>query len=192
MATDPRDWQDNPVLTPYSPPYSAPAKPRKPSATLERLILELGLRYRPAARDQLEGHQAKIAALIADLIDVPTGPLEQACRAWVARSPYMPKASDLIEMAQEAVAPRQSAMSVQAMCDQRNANIERNKTGKPENRIEWYVAGSREDPVMRLGYVNSRPDGPPYCTPAEAREILREHPSSFARAILASIEARDA
>lgn len=187
MATDPTDWSDNPVLTRYSPPSIVPAKPRKPSATLERLILELGLRYRPAARDQLEGHQAKIAALIADLIDVPTGPLEQACRAWVSRSPYMPKASDLIEMAQEAVAPARVAMSVQAICDQRNANIERNKTARPENRIEWYVAGTREDPVMKLGYVNSRPDRPPYCTPAEAREILQQHPSSFARAIYNSI-----
>jgi hypothetical protein len=154
--------------------------------------LELGLRYRPVARDQLDGHQAKIAALIADLIDVPIGPLEAACKAWVAQSPFMPKASDLIELAQRSVAPPPAALSAQAWCDQRNATIERNKHCQPDDRIEWYVAGTRESPEVKLRYAATAPDGPPYCTPEEARAILRDHPSAFARSMLAAIEARDA
>lgn len=194
MATDPYDWQDNPVLakTPSSLPTSRLVETRKPSAALRQAIMEVGLRYRPAAGDQLAGHQAKIAALIADLIDVPIEPLRMACTAWVRRSPYMPKASDLIALAQETVAPREAAMSAQAWCDARNVDIERNRNAHPDDHIEWYVGGTAKAPEVKLRHKSTAPDGPPYCTPEEARQILRDHPSSFARGMLAAIEARDA
>lgn len=168
-----------------------PSPTRKPSAGLKRIILELGLRYRPARADQLEGHQAKIAALISDLIDVPLEPLEFACRSWARRSQFMPKASDLIDLAREAVKPPEAAHDAQSWCDQRNATLERNKRAKPADQVEWFVSGTRDAPEVKLRYSATRPDGPPYCTPEEAREILRSHPSSFARSMLAAIEARD-
>jgi hypothetical protein len=68
---------------------------------IKRIILELGLRYRPASPDQLEAHQAKLAALMMDLADIPPAPLEAAVRRWVLESPYLPKASDLVSLVQQ-------------------------------------------------------------------------------------------
>lgn len=187
----PEDWRGNPILS--SPHTNEPAPRKKPSAALNRIILELGLRYRPTAAAQLEGHQAKIAALIADLIDVPLGPLEAACRQWVTRSPFMPKASDLIELARQSVAPP-ATVSVQAWCDQRNATMPRYSNPKPSEQIEWYADHNGPEVTPRLRWRDSwrAPHPSEYCTPEEARDILRQHPSGFARAILVGIEARDA
>jgi hypothetical protein len=69
-------------------------------ASIKRLILELGLRYRPMAPDQLEAYQAKLAALTADCADLPPKRLERAIADWARESPFLPKASDLISKAQ--------------------------------------------------------------------------------------------
>jgi hypothetical protein len=66
---------------------------------VKRIVLELGLRYRPAAADQLEAHHAKLAALISDLADLQPTVLERAARHWVRQSAFMPKASELIALA---------------------------------------------------------------------------------------------
>lgn len=158
------------------------------------MILALGLRYRPQARDQLSGHQAKIAALVADLIDIPLDALEHACKAWTARSPYMPKASDLIELARNTVSPPTPAQSAQAWCDARNAGLEKadaQRSDGAKREIEWYVSGRGDYEEVKMRYKDTAADGSRYCTPEEARDILRNHPSSFARTMLAAIEARD-
>lgn len=77
-------------------------KPRKRiSAKTERLIGELGLRYRPSVQADLEEHAATLALLTTDVADIPPDLLEQAIRRHVASSPYLPKASELIALAQE-------------------------------------------------------------------------------------------
>jgi hypothetical protein len=81
-----------------SPPSARPWRRSVPSA-VKRIILELGLRYRPAASDQLEAHHAKLAALMSDLADLPPALLERAAGQWVRQSPFMPKASDLLQLA---------------------------------------------------------------------------------------------
>lgn len=77
----------------------------KPPAAIRKLIAELGFRYRPSAAADLEAHAAAIALLAADLADVPPHLLQQAIRSWSLKSPYMPKAADLIGLCREISAP---------------------------------------------------------------------------------------
>jgi hypothetical protein len=72
----------------------------KPSAKIRDLIARLGLRYRPTNQADLEAHAGMLALLAEDLADVPTDLLERAVQHHVATSPYMPKAADLIRLAQ--------------------------------------------------------------------------------------------
>ena len=91
---------------------------------MRRIILELGLRYRPAAADQLEGHQAKLAALTSDLADLPPPMLERAAQHWVRQSAFMPKASDLLALARSfARAERGSPLRPVDVAALRNARM---------------------------------------------------------------------
>lgn len=93
----------------YKPPFEelgpthssrhteGPARKNVPPS-IKRLVLELGLRYRPASPAQLEGHQAKLVALMMDLADIPPPALERAIKRWVVDSPFLPKASDLVAL----------------------------------------------------------------------------------------------
>jgi hypothetical protein len=93
-----------------------------PSA-VKRIILELGLRYRPAA-DQLEAHQAKLAALMSDLADLPAAALERAANQWIRQSAFMPKASELIQLARNfARAERASPQRPLDVAASRNARM---------------------------------------------------------------------
>lgn len=91
---------------------------------MKRIILELGLRYRPAAADQLEAHQAKLAALISDLADLSPLMLERAAHHWVRQSAFMPKTSDLLALARNfASAERGSTRQPLDVAGLRNARM---------------------------------------------------------------------
>jgi len=80
----------------------------KPSAKIRGLIGRLGLRYHPANQADLSSHQAMLALLAEDLAHLDPATLERAIDRHVASSPYMPKAADLIALAQKLTAPRTS------------------------------------------------------------------------------------
>lgn len=80
------------------------AKPKRIPAKTERLIGELGLRYRPSAQADLEEHAAALALLASDVADIPPDLLERAIRKHAATSVYMPKAAELIAIAKSFVA----------------------------------------------------------------------------------------
>jgi hypothetical protein len=46
----------------------------------------------------LEAHKAKLAALAADCSHLPPTHLDRAIREWAQKSPFLPKASELIEL----------------------------------------------------------------------------------------------
>jgi hypothetical protein len=92
---------------------NANSKP-KPSAKIRGLIGRLGLRYHPANSADLASHQAMLLLLAEDLAHVDPEMLERAINKHVAKSPYMPKASQLIALAQAEIAPR---TSLQAYAD---------------------------------------------------------------------------
>jgi hypothetical protein len=122
-----------------------PEKPRKRiSAKTERLIGELGLRYRPSAQEDLEAHAATLGFLTTDVSDIPPDILEQAIAQHVRTSHFMPKASELIAIAQTFV-PRAGKIDwVQRGNDHLRAN------GRFD--IEWHRDASGN---LKLGPVGS-------------------------------------
>lgn len=115
--------QDRAQLSSYTGEPQA-AKPRKrASAKTERLIAELGLRYRPSVQADLEEHAATLALLTTDVADIPPDLLEQAIRRHVMKSPYMPKASELIELARNLLNQKQQARSDMPLVDRWNARL---------------------------------------------------------------------
>lgn len=102
-------------------PTVQPSKRSVPSA-VKRIILELGLKYRPTAADALEGHFAKLTGLMEDLIDIPPEALERACRRWAREQRFLPRACELAEMARAPVMSGEPGQPVD-MAARRNAQL---------------------------------------------------------------------
>lgn len=128
--------------TPFATPTVVPLRRTAPSA-IKKLILELGLRYRPMAPDQLEAYQAKLAALTADCADIPPRHLERAIADWVRSSPYLPKASDLVARARssqqgtvgDARHDRDTRENAERLAEQANIRLK----GEGKWNIRWVV-----------------------------------------------------
>lgn len=146
MATDPTDaWMANPIFAGHVPTlastYSeqpAPRKRPKVPPAIGRIIGELGLRYRPSAQADLEAHAEALRLLAEDVHDVPPHLLEDAAKRWVRDSRFMPKASELVQLARDGmrveVAGTDSGLAqLQAHCDRLN----RISNG----RMGWHVIG---------------------------------------------------
>jgi len=97
--------------TPYSRHTTPPARKSVPSA-VKRLILELGLRFRPLAPGEQEPYQQRLALLAQDCSDIPPDKLEKAIERYVRihGNNFLPRAAQLIEIAQSF--GRQSSGSV--------------------------------------------------------------------------------
>jgi hypothetical protein len=91
-----QDGRSEPVRP--SPSFEKQSSRNVPSA-IKRLVAELGLRYRPSAQADLEEHAATLALLAVDLADIPPQYLEKAISVWVSQKPWLPKASELVEIA---------------------------------------------------------------------------------------------
>lgn len=78
-------------------------------AEIKKLVAHLGLRYRPSTQTDLEAHAALLALLVVDVAGVDHRDLAEAIKAHVRQSPFMPKACELIELADRARANREYA-----------------------------------------------------------------------------------
>ena len=113
------------------------------------MVGELGLRYPPGAQADMEAHKGRLALLARDLADVPWKLLRRAVDDWAQRSPYLPKASDLIDMCKGYVTERQTmtASDIGTRVQQLNSHL----GTKPRGReIEWYVAS---DGTAKLRWI---------------------------------------
>jgi len=121
----------------------------KPSAKTRGLIGRLGLRYHPANAADLQSHQAMLSLLADDLATIPTDLLEKAIDAHVLQSPFMPKAADLIRLAQGFVqAPKIHRTGRSYAHDLADVyNSRRTRTD-----VEWYVSDAGE---IKIGHVRS-------------------------------------
>ena len=98
----------------------------------------IGLRYPPASGTDPQQHAAQLALLASDLAHIPTDYLDRAAKQWAAQSPYMPKASELIALAQTYVKARHGdGYGSQAFLDRYNQNCAR-----PD--IEWIYDAAGE------------------------------------------------
>lgn len=133
------------ALTPASPssaPPSAP-KPRRKVVPprVGKIVGELGLRFRPAANADLEAHAETIRLLAEDLADVPISLLEAAAGRWATTKPFLPRASELIDLAGEIGASM--VRGTQAATDQLQAHCDRLNARDTVNF--WFVAGTAPD-----------------------------------------------
>ena len=69
--------------------------------SIRRIVLELGLRYRPAAADRIAAHLSRLEALMADLAELPPAMLERATAQWVRDKPFLPRASELVRLTRD-------------------------------------------------------------------------------------------
>lgn len=113
---------------------------RQASTRTKEAIATLGLRYRPTSQTDLEAHAAQLALLVIDLADVPVAMLERAIQDWSVRSPYMPKAYDLVQLAKSYLPkpPPQSGGSTTdwpTMAGRANQDMHTRENGRQD--IHW-------------------------------------------------------
>ena len=139
------DASTNPILS--SPNIAVLAPKRTPSAAQRKVILAIGLRFRPQAANMQEAHSAKLAALLADTVDVPADLLDRAATEWSRANRWMPTAADLIRLAQAHVAPPEMNRAPgQTLADAYNARLARDLP-KRAGEIEWVQTD--DGPVIR-------------------------------------------
>ena len=162
----------NPILERYADRAPIPAstssseQPRSSQRippAIQKIIAELGLRYRPSAQADLEAHAATLALLCRDLADLPPHLLERAAREWAVRSPYLPKASDLAGMCRDMMQPAKQAQG-RGIWLQRLAN---------NNRLAIYYGHDRSM-HWRMG-VSGRPEIVHEPMPDAARADAMQH-----------------
>jgi hypothetical protein len=112
---------------------------------IRTMILEIGLRYRPSGQADIQMHMDRLELLMQDVADIPPLRLQTAINAWVAKSPYLPKASDLIEGVRQAVssildraAPSERVGALRRSIPQWNAVLYRERP-ELQGKAEWRV-----------------------------------------------------
>jgi hypothetical protein len=110
------------------------------------MVLELGLRFRPQTTDNQEEYAATVTLLAQDVADVPPHLLQQAIGEWVRTKRFLPRASELIELAQLAQRGNErgtdsAVANLQAHCDKLNAMSWVRQSGKPYMISERHVDG---------------------------------------------------
>lgn len=120
---------------------SEPSRRKTPPTppAIQRIISELGLRYRPNDRTDLEAHAARLALLAADLADVPARFLELAAKDWARRNPYLPKASELVALAKAYVDRTQAPSSKDMDIEKRRRMLPRMNQTRTRDDVEWIV-----------------------------------------------------
>jgi hypothetical protein len=123
------------------------------------IIQRIGLRYQPNSLDALDDHRGKIALLIGDVDGiVPPDLLERACGSWALKSPYMPKASDLIALATEIANPVVTRTTTTTIAERVAYANSKLATGDSAHRatgkdaIEWFDDNGQ----LKLRYVQQR------------------------------------
>lgn len=107
MATQFQDYPEgNPIfgagaLTRLSTCSEQPEQPKRATVPpiIGEIIANLGLRYRPSGTADLEAHAQTLILLGEDCADMPPPLLDAAAKRWARESKFIPRASELREMA---------------------------------------------------------------------------------------------
>lgn len=146
-------------------PTVTPLRRSAPPA-IKRLILELGLRYRPTSPDALEAHTVKLAALTSDCADIPANMLERAVTKWVRQEKFMPKASELIRLAREELQgqvgshPADSHQNAVILANRYNARL-----AEQNSQLMWHIGPNNELKLAPIG------EQPKYAPPLTREEL---------------------
>lgn len=117
------------------------------------MILELGLRFRPQATADQEEYSAAVALLARDVADIPENLLDLAITEWVRTKRWLPRAAELIAVAQGIQAERDKPRGGIDLAAQYNQRMDANGTrydreGRPE--VRWIGHGES----LRLVHVS--------------------------------------
>lgn len=144
----------------------------KPSAKVRDLIGRLGLRYRPTNAADLGAHAASLALLAEDVAEVPADLLERAIAEHVASSPWMPKAADLIRIAQDIERETRAKLPERTGRSYAHDLVALYNGQRTRDDVEWYVdhtgavkCGDIHDGTMRIHQAGWKPE------PGEIEEI---------------------
>ena len=90
------------------------------------IIAKLGLRYRPSGQADLHAHAEALKLLAEDVADVPPPLLDESAKQWARESRFMPKASELRDLARKIQSDRIAGTDIagrqlQEHCDMLNA-----------------------------------------------------------------------
>lgn len=100
----------------------------------------MGLRYRPSAQADLADHAAGLALLANDLADIPAEYLDRAIRQWARENKFMPRASELAEIAQGMIRKEGgSKFDPHAHCRHGNAHLA--ELGRSD--LRWIVVNGQ-------------------------------------------------
>lgn len=108
-----------------------------PPPAIRKIIAELGLRYRPNDRADLEAHAARLALLAADLADVPARYLELAAQDWARRNPFLPKANELAALAKAFADRTQAPNNRDTDVEKRRRMLPRMNQTRIRDDVEW-------------------------------------------------------
>lgn len=92
--------------TQWPQPYDGSTAKKTPPA-IQKLILELGLRYRPLGANDQDAYRQQVALLAGDCAEVPPDILARAIERYVRipGSNFLPRANQLIEIAKSCASP---------------------------------------------------------------------------------------
>jgi hypothetical protein len=121
-------------------------------ATMD-LIGKLALRCEPSGNFDREAYAAKVALLVDDVAHIPSPRLEKAIREWVNKSPYLPKASDLIAGAKPGHAETSDTDDAKrnALADHWNVNLHNTGT----HHMRWVA--QKDGGLNLVAVANSGP-----------------------------------
>lgn len=162
------DMPDNPILNRNTSPAQPLRSINRVSKETTRIVGTIGLRYPPASGTDPQQHAAQLALLASDVAHVPPEYLDRAAKEWAGKSPYMPKASELIGLAQAYVGrttgPR-GGYGSQEYLDRANQNCSRVD-------LEWYYdLGGNMQLRQREGYKSTESEYAPPLTDAEIKKM---------------------
>ncbi len=108
---------------------------RKPTAAIRNLIGQLALRYPATSNDDLDAHRDRLNLLAFDLADMPPKYLERAISAWAVRSPWLPKAFDLVELAKDfAAEDRAASTDTRTLAQRYNDRMAADPLARPDRK----------------------------------------------------------
>lgn len=115
-----------------------------PSAATEEIIRELDIRFPPNATISEADRETQVLYLASDVADIPIERLRAAQREWVRTKAFMPKASELRNLA-AAIAPPPSDKSVtQRIADEYNLRLEMEPDREKRRTCRWVVTKGGE------------------------------------------------
>jgi len=151
---------------------SRPSAMPQPSAETISIIRLLDVRFPPNNSTSEEDREAQVLLLASDVADIPAHLLRAAATEWVRTKAFMPKASELRNLAGQARKGEEPDERVEVGRRVAENYNQRLACETPDKGIRW-VYDEKSDSLKLKPLHELRTQPEPRCTPEEAAEIRR-------------------